>query len=181
MAWGIRCLRDVVRCFSVPPLVGIGAGFWWWGWFRALIVPPLFTRESLAGAVGCLCGGVWVRYVRDAHMRTHPCPTYMCTHLRKNAKTCGRLRYGRTPVCVRARFGCARVRPLMYIIPIPIISQQLSVEGECLRNFEQNRGPWKPSTLRLVQDCPCKRLVIHCSLGAMDYKLLFSTYFVSTV
>ena len=57
----------------------------------------------------------------------------------------------------------------------------ISVEGECLRNLEQNRGPWKPSTLRLVQDCPCKRLVIHCSLGAMDYKLLFSTYFVSTV
>ena len=124
MAWGIGWIRDVVRCFSAPPLVGSGAGFWWWGWFRALIVPPLFTRECLAWAVGCLCGGVWVRYVRDARMRTDPCPTYLCALLRKNAKTWGRLRYGRTPVCVRARFGCARVRPLMYIIPIPIISQQ---------------------------------------------------------
>ena len=124
MAWGIRWLRGVVRCFSAPPLVGIGVVGLLWGVVWASIVPPLFTRESLAGAFSLLWwarGGTW-RVVRG-----------MRTDLRA---TCGRTRARKTrkPVCITqtdappCALGCgsvrARVRPLMYIIPALIISQQ---------------------------------------------------------
>ena len=124
MAWGIRCLRDFVRCLSAPPLVGIGAVGLLWGVVWALIVPPLFTRESLAWAFSLLWwarGGTW-RVARGT--RTDLRATGGRTRARKTRKP---VRITRTdaPPCA---LGCgsvrARVRPLMYIIPTLIISQQ---------------------------------------------------------
>ena len=152
---------------------------------------------------GCPLGGGCTPPGACVGMRAYMRACVHATCSRTNAQTCVRIRVCMHPRPRSGAFGCARASaPILYyphpdyfsaiFLDPPLIWYQkrkppityggfLSVEGECLRNFEQNRGPWKPSTLRLVQDCPCKRLVIHCSLGAMDYKLLFSTYFVSTV
>lgn len=138
----------------------VDCGLRWCVW--ACIVRPSSMTGAGCGAVGAPSGAVCTY----APLRKHACVharLRKCALVRINAQTCVRSCVRTYPRLRLDAFGCARASaPILYyphpdyfsaiFLDPPLIWNQkrkppityggfLSVEGECLRNFEQNRGP----------------------------------------
>lgn len=115
--WGSYALRRLVRCFSVPPLVGCGGGLWGWVVCVGVYCSPLPYDWGRVRGCGCTFGGgVHLCVPTQACVRTCTA-AYMCTGTPKRPNLCALLRTDAPPSapgCVRV---CARQRPYTILSP----------------------------------------------------------------